>query len=79
VLAHFTSSESVKTRIGEFYALPLIICAGMMWMASAKDLSTVFVPLELVTSLRSMCSWPSHAAAPLAIEAGVKYLILGAL
>lgn len=37
ILAWFSSSEGIKTRIGEFYALPLITCAGMMWMASAKD------------------------------------------
>lgn len=78
VLAHFTSSEGVKTRIGEFYALPLIICAGMMWMASAKDLLTVFVPLELVTvSFYVLVAFTRRSA--LSLEAGVKYLILGAL
>lgn len=78
VLAHFTSSEGMKTRIGEFYALPLIICAGMMWMASAKDLLTVFVPLELVTvSFYVLVAYTRRSA--LSLEAGVKYLILGAL
>ncbi|MFZ4596322.1 MAG: NADH-quinone oxidoreductase subunit N [Verrucomicrobiaceae bacterium] len=78
VLAHFSSSESVKTRIGEFYALPLIVCAGMMWMASAKDLLTVFVPLELVTvSFYVLVAYTRRSG--LSLEAGVKYLILGAL
>lgn len=78
VVAHYTSSESVRTRIAEFYALPLIICAGMMWMASAKDLLSVFVPLELVTvSFYVLVAFTRRSA--MALEAGVKYLILGAL
>ena len=78
VLAHYSSSQSVKTRIGEFYVLPLFICAGMMWMASAKDLVSVFVPLELVTvTFYVMVAYTRRSAS--ALEAGVKYLILGAL
>jgi NADH-quinone oxidoreductase subunit N len=78
ITAFFTSSEGIKTRIGEFYALPLIICSGMMWMASAKDLVAVFVPLELVTiSFYVLVSFTRRSTASL--EAGVKYLILGAL
>lgn len=78
VVAHYSSSQSVHTRIGEFYALPLIICAGMMWMASAKDLVSVFVPLELVTvSFYVLVAYTRRSAS--ALEAGVKYLILGAL
>ena len=78
VLAHFSSSDSIRTRIGEFYALPLIVCAGMMWMASAKDLVSVFVPLELVTvTFYVLVAFTRRSA--FAIEAGVKYLILGAL
>lgn len=78
VIAWFSSSEGLKTRIAEFYALPLITCAGMMWMASAKDLVAVFVPLELVTvSFYVLVAYTRRSAASL--EAGVKYLILGAL
>ena len=78
VIAHYSSSEGVHTRIGEFYALPLIVCAGMMWMASAKDLVSVFVPLELVTvSFYVLVAYTRRSAN--ALEAGVKYLILGAL
>lgn len=78
IVAWFSSSEGIKTRIGEFYALPLITCAGMMWMASAKDLVSVFVPLELVTvSFYVLVAFTRRSAASL--EAGVKYLILGAL
>ena len=78
VTAFFSSSEGVKTRIGEFYALPLIVCAGMMWMASAKDLVAFFVPLELVTvSFYVLVAFTRRSV--LSLEAGVKYLILGAL
>jgi len=78
VVAHYSSSQGIHTRIGEFYALPLIVCAGMMWMASAKDLVSVFVPLELVTvSFYVLVAYTRRSGN--ALEAGVKYLILGAL
>jgi NADH-quinone oxidoreductase subunit N len=78
VVANFTGNQGTATRIPEFYILPLIICAGMMWMASAKDLVSVFVPLELVTiSFYVLVAFARRSA--LSLEAGVKYLILGAL
>ncbi|TDU73116.1 NADH-quinone oxidoreductase subunit N [Prosthecobacter fusiformis] len=62
----------------ELFSLPIIVCAGMMWMASAKDLVTVFVSLELVTvSFYVLVAFARKSN--LALEAGVKYLILGAL
>ncbi|MDB6139445.1 MAG: NADH-quinone oxidoreductase subunit [Verrucomicrobiaceae bacterium] len=78
VVAHYSSSQGVHTRIGEFYALPMIVCAGMMWMASARDLVSVFVSLELVTvSFYVLVAYTRRSGN--ALEAGVKYLILGAL
>ena len=65
-------------RHGEMFSLPLIVCAGMMWMASAKDLITVFVCLELVTvSFYVLVAFARKSS--FVLEAGVKYLILGAL
>jgi NADH-quinone oxidoreductase subunit N len=65
-------------RHSEMFSLPLIVCAGMMWMASAKDLITVFVCLELVTvSFYVLVAFARKSS--LVLEAGVKYLILGAL
>lgn len=62
----------------ELFSLPLFVCAGIMWMASAKDLVTVFVSLELVTvSFYVLVAFARKSS--LALEAGVKYLILGAL
>lgn len=75
VLRSYTSE---KFGAGEFFALPLFTCAGLMWMASAKDLITVFVSLELVTvSFYVLVAFTRRNLG--ALEAGVKYLILGAL
>jgi NADH-quinone oxidoreductase subunit N len=58
--------------------LPILTCAGLMWMASAIDFVMIFVSLELVTiSFYVLVSYTRRSAASL--EAGVKYLILGAL
>ena len=49
VLARFTDHPGSENGTGEFYCLPIFACAGMMWVASAKDLAGAFVALELVT------------------------------
>jgi len=68
---------SLDGRLGELIGLPLIVCTGMMWMASARDFVTVFVALELVTvSFYVLVAYTRKNA--LSLEAGVKYLILGA-
>lgn len=65
-------------QYSELFSLPILVCVGMMWMASARDLVTVFVALELVTvSFYVLVSFARKNS--LALEAGVKYLILGAL
>ncbi len=64
--------------LGEFYALPVFTCAGLMWMASAVDFVLIFVSLELVTiSFYILVSYLRHDR--LSVEAGVKFLVLGAL
>ncbi len=64
--------------VGEFFALPVFTCAGLMWMASAIDFIQIFVSLELVTiSFYILVSYMRRNNGSL--EAGVKYLILGAL
>ena len=76
--APYLTKYTLDGRVSEMLSLPLIVCAGMMWMASAKDLVTVFVALELVTvSFYVLVAFARKSA--LALEAGVKYLILGAL
>jgi NADH-quinone oxidoreductase subunit N len=64
--------------IGEFYTLPIFTCAGLMWMASAIDFVMIFVSLELVTvSFYILVAYMRRS--PNSLEAGVKYLVLGAL
>ena len=62
----------------EYVALPIITCAGLMWMASAVDFIMVFVALELVTiTFYILVAYMRRNNASL--EAGIKYLVLGAL
>lgn len=76
--APYLTRFTLDGRLAEMFSLPLIVCAGMMWMASARDLVTVFVTLELVTvSFYVLVAFARKSA--LSLEAGVKYLILGAL
>jgi NADH-quinone oxidoreductase subunit N len=64
--------------LGEFFAMPLFTCAGLMWMASAVDFIMIFVSLEVVTmSFYVLVAFTRRN--PLTLEAGVKYLILSAL
>ncbi|WP_367873123.1 NADH-quinone oxidoreductase subunit N [Luteolibacter sp. Populi] len=78
ILARFTDEPGTEKGTGEYYALPVFACAGMMWMASAKDLAGAFVALELVTiTFYILVSYLRRNVGSL--EAGVKYLILGAL
>lgn len=73
-----TGSKGGPGGLGEFYSLPVFTCAGLMCMASAIDLVSVFVSLEMVTmSFYILVSYMRRNVGSL--EAGVKYLILGAL
>ncbi len=70
--------NSPQSGFGEFLALPILTCAGLMWMASAVDFVMIFVSLELVTiSFYVLVSFTRRN--PLTLEAGVKYLVLSAL
>lgn len=79
VLSKYLGSDPrMGVGLGEFFALPVFTCAGLMFMASAKDLIMIFVSLELVTmSFYILVSFMRRNVGSL--EAGVKYLILGAL
>lgn len=78
ILARFTENPDSESGTGEFYVLPIFACAGMMWLASAKDLAGAFVALELITvTFYILVAYMRRNVGSL--EAGVKYLILGAL
>jgi NADH-quinone oxidoreductase subunit N len=63
---------------GEFAIMPLFTTVGLMLLASANDFMVLFVALELVTISFYILVAYQHRSL-VALEAGVKYLILGAL
>jgi NADH-quinone oxidoreductase subunit N len=78
VLAKYIPGAEEGRGSGEFYILPVFICAGLMFMASAVDFILIFVSLELVTiGFYALVAYMRRHTQSL--EAGVKYLILGAL
>jgi NADH-quinone oxidoreductase subunit N len=77
VLASIPSAKR-QTSLGEFFAIPIFTCAGLMYLVSAIDFIFIFVSLELVTiSFYVLVSFTRHN--PATLEAGVKYLVLSAL
>jgi NADH-quinone oxidoreductase subunit N len=78
VVERFIPGSKPGAGLGEFFVLPVFACAGLMWMASAADFVMIFCALELVTiSFYIQVAYMRKSAASL--EAGTKYLILGAL
>ena len=78
VVRRFMPANAKQTGLGEFFALPIFTCAGLMYMASAIDFIMIFVSLELVTiSFYILVSFTRRN--PITLEAGVKYLVLSAL
>ena len=78
VIRRFIFGVHSDAGLAEFYALPVFTCAGLMWMASAIDFVMIFVSLELVTiSFYILVAYMRRNTGSL--EAGVKYLVLGAL
>src|SRR5437016_1234516 len=70
------ADDRASANLGEFFSLPLLTCAGLMYLVSAVDFIFIFVSLELVTiSFFVLVSFARRDV--VALEAGVKYLILG--
>ena len=77
IIAH-TYLKSRKLRVGEFHHLSMIATAGLMILCQAQHFIVVFVALETV----ALCFYPLVAfnrESPQSLEAGMKYLIFGAL
>ena len=73
-----SSFPATQDGIGEFFALPIFTCVGLMYLVSAIDFVFIFVSLELVTiSFYVLVSFTRRN--PITLEAGVKYLVLSAL
>ncbi len=62
---------------GEFYGLMLLSASGMMLLASAQELITIYVALELTTlPLVAIAAFLPNARSS---EAGMKFLVIGAI
>ena len=71
-------ADRLPAGISEFYALILFALSGMMFAASTNDFSLLFVAVELITvTFYVLTSFQRNRL--VSLEAGVKYLILGAL
>jgi NADH-quinone oxidoreductase subunit N len=71
-------ADRIEAGISEFYSLITFALSGMMFAASANDFTVLFVSIELITiTFYVLTSFQRGRLASL--EAGIKYLILGAL
>lgn len=71
-------AERLAVGISEYYSLVIFALAGMLFAASANNFAMLFVAIELITiTFYVLVSFQRNRLASL--EAGVKYLILGAL
>ena len=77
----FLASVDYVSRLprlrGEFYGLMLLSASGMMLLASATELITIYVALELSTlPLVAIAAFLPNARSS---EAGMKFLVIGAI
>jgi NADH-quinone oxidoreductase subunit N len=72
------SDKLAEGSVAEYYSLILFALAGMLFAASSNDFTMLFVSIELITiTFYILVSFQRSKLQSL--EAGVKYLILGAL
>jgi len=77
ILGAIEFARRMDDRVGEFYALILVVAAGAMMLASANDLIMIFIALE--TTSISQYALAGFLRDNRSSEAGVKYLLLGAV
>ncbi len=71
-------SDRIATGISEYYSLIVFALAGMLFAASANDFTMLFVSIELITiTFYVLTSFQRSRL--VSLEAGIKYLIMGAL
>ncbi|HEX5218261.1 MAG TPA: NADH-quinone oxidoreductase subunit N [Verrucomicrobiae bacterium] len=71
-------SDRIAAGISEYYSLIVFALAGMVFAASANDFALLFVAIELITVTFYVLTSFTRSKVK-SLEAGVKYLILGAL
>ena len=67
----------IENLRGEFYALILLSALGLMLMAAAREMITIYVALEL--SGMSLYALTSFLKDRKSTESGIKYILLGAI
>ena len=78
VLSRSFPGGASQAGLGEFFALPIFTCVGLMYLVSAVDFVFIFVSLELVTiSFYVLVTFTRRN--PMTLEAGTKYFVLSAL
>src|SRR5882757_2737392 len=71
-------SDRIAGGVSEYYSLIVFALSGMLFAASANDFTMLFVSIELITiTFYVLTSFQRGKI--VSLEAGVKYLILGAL
>lgn len=71
-------SDRIEVGISEYYSLLVFALSGMLFAASANDFVLMFVSLELITiTFYILTSFQRGRL--VSLEAGIKYLVLGAL
>lgn len=71
-------SDRIAAGVSEYYSLIVFALAGMLFAASSNDFVMLFVSIELITiTFYVLTSFQRGRI--VSLEAGVKYLILGAL
>jgi NADH-quinone oxidoreductase subunit N len=71
-------SDRIAGGISEYYSLIVFALSGMLFAASSNDFAMLFVSIELITiTFYVLTSFQRNRL--VSLEAGVKYLILGAL
>ena len=71
-------SDRIAAGVSEYYSLIVFALAGMLFAASSNDFVMLFVSVELITITFYVLTSFTRGRV-VALEAGVKYLILGAL
>jgi NADH-quinone oxidoreductase subunit N len=71
-------SDKISATVSEYYSLIIFALSGMLFAASANDFAMLFVSIELITiTFYVLVSYQRRKV--VSLEAGVKYLIIGAL
>jgi NADH-quinone oxidoreductase subunit N len=71
------ASQKIKNHRGEYYGLILISTVGTMFLASANELISLYIGLELVTiPLFVLAAY--YKDDKTSVESGLKYMIVGA-